>query len=688
MRCGRGACVRELYALCVLACVLALAPGTHAADAIDIAAAVGFSDTFRPGHWTPLTVTVTNHGPDIDGELEVQVTREDAARGRLLATLHRRTLELRRGTRKSLHFTLLPQGLFHPLVIRVRESGRELARTEVDLRTRFAPQRLLVALSRDVRFDFLNDGAVDGVRVLYPHPELMPRHWRGYDAVAAVVVHGVSLERLAESQIEALRKWIAQGGVFAVSGGPDRGLLKSPQLAALLPGVPSGMTQVDPAALEEAFPGLPAAAQPLYVHRLGALRGSVRLDAGGTPLVVERPFGRGRVLYLTFDVAAPPFDRWPGMRALLLEQLRLQSAASAALDPAAPASGDALGALIRTQAPDFPRYSVVLLFVVLYLGLLYAGHAIPEERSRSRWSAVAWFGAPLAFAPLAWLLFGPAAFPRGASSAIVALIEPLAGSGYARLGLEIALYAHRTQPLRFEYRGADPALRPHRQAQRAGTVGDWIFGMSAQPYAEARNPQRYRLHRLEGTDVIAFRLDARLEPKTAGPHLTVHNATGRKLEGVWLVYDGRAYDLGTVASGARLERQLSAAAAVPVGPESWRPVLKPPPGVPSHAGWPAQFLLERRAKAPGGFPPQGHALLLGYTASPLRPAGASAEWPRQEQTLLAFEFAAAADAAATEREPGPVSGNGKAMPPASFTADAARARPQQGTEDAKQPARH
>jgi hypothetical protein len=135
----------DIFLLLALLCAL---PPALAANAVDIAAVVGFTDTFQPGRWTPLNVTVTNHGGDVSGELEVQVTGGDELQGPLFVTSYRRTLELQRNSRKSLQFTLLPQGLAHPLVIRVRSEGRELARADVDLRTRFAAERLLLVLSR------------------------------------------------------------------------------------------------------------------------------------------------------------------------------------------------------------------------------------------------------------------------------------------------------------------------------------------------------------------------------------------------------------------------------------------------------------------------------------------------------------------------------------------------------------
>jgi hypothetical protein len=57
---------------------------------------------------------------------------------------------------------------------------------------------------------------------------------------------------------------------------------------------------------------------------------------------------------------------------------------------------------------------------------------------------------------------------------------------------------------------------------------------------------------------------------------------------------------------------------------------------------PTRILLERKSREmrESGFPGRGHALLIGYTENPFRPAGASAGWPRREQALVAFQIAA------------------------------------------------
>src|SRR5688572_28432827 len=178
----------------LLLLALLFAPPAAAAGAVDITAVVGFADTFRPGHWTPVHVTVANRGAGFYGELEIAVTGGDALRGRQFLTSHRRALELHQDTRKTFQFVVRPEGLSRPLAIRVRADGRELARAEIDLRARFIAERLLLVLSRDANLDYLNESESSGagLKVVYPHPELLPGHWRGYAAVAAGVVQGGS----------------------------------------------------------------------------------------------------------------------------------------------------------------------------------------------------------------------------------------------------------------------------------------------------------------------------------------------------------------------------------------------------------------------------------------------------------------------------------------------------------------
>ncbi len=647
---GRGRCgrrrvcstrpVQRLAGVLLLLALACMPPA--AAGAVDITVVVGFADTFRPGHWTPLGVTVTNRGASLFGEVEVDVTGGDALHGRQFLTSHRRNLDLHQGTRKTFQFVVRPQGLSRPLVIRVRSDGREVARAEVDLRGRFIAERLLLVLSRDANLDYLNESSGASLKVAYPHPELLPAHWRGYDAVAAVVVHGVSLERLGASQFDALHKWIAQGGILAVSGGSDYALLRGPRLSALLPAEPAGMTRLAPDVLRSAFSASLDVSRPVHVNRLDAVRGHVRLGAGTVPLIVERALGLGRVLYLAFDVSAHPFDRWDGMRALWLDSLRLPAAGGVPLAADEPKLESALpsplSSLVAAGSPNFPAAATMFFFLALYLGLLLAAYLLPQRAAWTRWQALAraW-GAPLLFAPVAWLLFGPGT--REATAVTMAVIEPLPGSIYARLGLDLGVYSTRGGPQRLEYRGAEPVLFPTRRAQRDGNAEDWVFGEGPRRFVEPLDHRRYVLHALEGEDVIAFHVEASVDDEATGPRLVLANDSGRDLRDLWLLFDGYAYEVGSIAAGAKVERRLARTRGVELNEAAWRRVLSRDR---AHLAAPARIVLDRRTQATGGsgYPTRGRALLIADTASPLQPAGASSGRPRQERALVAFEVAA------------------------------------------------
>ncbi len=418
--------------------------------------------------------------------------------------------------------------------------------------------------------------------------------------------------------------------------------MRSQRLAALLPGQPTGMTRLDAAELKRAFSASLDVSRPVHINRLGEFRGRARLRAGEVPLVVERKLGLGRVLYLTFDVAGHPFNRWDGMRGLWLESLRL-SPLPEAHPPAEAATESPLPSLVRAESANFPAPATVVYFLALYLGLLLAGYCLPARGAPGRWLAPLWtWAAPVLFAPAAWLLFGPAAFPRGATAVTVALIEPFPDSIYARLELDVGLYSNRSGASRLEYGGVEPVLYPPRGAQREGDAEDWVLAEGPRRYLEPRDGRRYVLHALEGEDVIAFHLEASVRDDSMGPRLVLDNASGRVLEDLWLVFEGHAYELGSVAAGARVERGLNRREhGVEVGEASWRRVLRAPRGAPAHDG-PERIVLERKSRGEGesGYPGPGDGLLVGYTASPLKPAGASAGWPRRERALIAFRVAA------------------------------------------------
>jgi hypothetical protein len=621
-------------AVLCLALVLGAPAAPARAQAVAIDAAVGFSDTFRPAHRTPIAVTVANAGAGLSGWLQVITTDGDTFRGQVYRVVHQRRLELARGARKRFHFVVHLAGLAEPLSVRVVADGNEVARRALDLRRRFTAERLLLVVSRDADLDYLNEPGGRGLRVAYPHPDRLPHHWQGYDGVSAMVLHGLSLERLSPAQFEALRRWIAAGGLVAVSGGPDYTLLRGPRYGALLPALPVGAQQLADAGAVVASLGLGAGdPAPVLVHRLGPVDGRVLHAVGSTPLVLEQRLGRGRVLYLTFDVTRRPFERAQGMAAMWRRLLAIPPGpVQAQTLPQVAAQGvNPVKALLGGEREGFPGHGTVLVFLALYLGLLAAGHRLePTTVVGRRLLPLLTWAAPLLFAPAAWLLFGPLLFQTGAAAVAVTTVSPLPHSAYAHLHLDLGLYGSRHDGLRLAYAGAAPSFRvPVRWRVDAG-AGTWVFDGGTPSAVEPLDGRPFVLHLLEGDDVVPFDFAATLRREDAGLALDLRNGHGWPLADAWLIADGRAFPLGEVAAGAALERRLKASRdALPVDADGWSALLSRWRGLRHAEREAARAVLVR-----DGVLRPGEALLVARTRSPLLLAPGAARWRRTELALL------------------------------------------------------
>lgn len=615
-------------------------PGLAAGASIDVRVSLGFSGVFRLGTWAPLTVTLENRRSGLRGHLEVRVPDGDELGGHAFTNIHRRPVDLPGGSRKRFHFTVYLKSFSRPIEVRVVAGGRERARERIDLRNGVTNARIVLVLGRDADLDYLNDEAGRRLRVLYPRAERLPEHWVGYEGVSVLVMHGLSLEGLSTRQYGALTKWLAGGGILAVSGGPDYGLLRTPRLASLLPGPPRGLTRLADGRAAGSSLGAPLpASRPFHVNRVPDYEGRVLYRAGRTPLVIERSFGRGRVLYLTFDISRYPFDGWPGMTQVwhALFDLPPRESLSARLMNEGEAS--ALPGLIQDSPLSFPEHPVVLVFVVLYLGCVTAACDLRpgSARARRRLSWLRW-SAPLLFAPGAWFLFGPLLFPPGPVAVVAARISPHPEGPLADLDLEIALFSSTEAPLRLDYAAPEPALRAPGPGAAPRRSGDWrheegALGGSIEPAARGR----YRLHTLEGRDVIAWDLHASLSEARDGFELIVGNRSGRALHQVWLVLGGNAHPLESLPPDGESKRiPVRERDAMALRDRSWRRLLASAPDArfarsDAHADMIARELA--RLRESGGLS-EGEAVLLGFSPSPLRLTGPSAAWRRHELALV------------------------------------------------------
>ncbi|HEY3247411.1 MAG TPA: hypothetical protein VGK88_03835 [bacterium] len=284
---------------------LAAVHAADAAPAVSVSTDLGFSGWVVPDVWLPLRVEVRS-SIALSGVVDVEVPNGPAAG----AAVYRRALLISPGSRLRFTIPVVIQDPRRPLILTVRDAhGEAVLRQDIVIGRDRVVEGVVIALSSDpAGLEFLA-GYPRRLRGAYVGEAMLPDHWAAYAGVDLVVLRDADERSLSGVQRRALRQWVAQGGRLLVTGG----ILQQRQawLADLLPAVVSPAPVM--ASAERLLPGMPA---PLPVAVLRPKPGAEARPAGGLPLVVSRPYGRGLVMAWAFDAFAPSVRSWPGRLAL------------------------------------------------------------------------------------------------------------------------------------------------------------------------------------------------------------------------------------------------------------------------------------------------------------------------------------------------------------------------------------
>ena len=154
--------------------------------------------------------------------------------------------------------------------------------------------------------------------------EKLPHQWIGYESIDLIVLPTASsgiLDQLTAGQAQALRDWVYQGGRLILFAGKEvaRVAAENSPLSDLLPGNITGTVgQWNTSGLENygnAQQRLFLSPEKNPLGRLEVTDGRVLLrDQENSqalhPLIVRSVRGFGMVIYVAFDIDAPPLDTW------------------------------------------------------------------------------------------------------------------------------------------------------------------------------------------------------------------------------------------------------------------------------------------------------------------------------------------------------------------------------------------
>lgn len=539
---------------------------------------VGFNGALRPGRRAPLIVELENSGAERAARLEVLVSKPGGLGGTVVSQGIVRSVRLAKGASRRESFTIAVPPNPRALTVRLirEDAGRDRAAVgsdplllsrEVDLRDLAVGDGILVAVSSELAFDSL--GALawgdNPSRVVYPHAQNLPDVWSAYDGVDAVIVRDTGGQRLKPAQVSALERWVFAGGTLVLTGGLPGLTLSGSGLERLLPVEVTGLVEADGLPSLAAFLG--ASRGPVGALALAGARvrmGDLLVEQDGTPLVVRRSLGAGRIWFFAFDCAAPGLATWEGMASLWRAVAVRQPPARQGEDSRPLAEDPWMQPLLESPALAFPPALVVLAFAGCYIALLLP---LAVRKFSSRASAlvraVLFAAGPVLASAAGFLLFNRIMFDARDLLADAARVECASGDGLGLVTEKVGILTATGGRYAISFRGRGVAVE--QSPGEPFTVEEGGAGTDSAAVITGTAGTRFAGALFTLSSVVEFPLVGSLVEQGGTRVLTVSNATDFALTEAVLLSGGLSYPVGAIAPGALVERAFSEADAVRLG---------------------------------------------------------------------------------------------------------------------------
>jgi len=149
----------------------------------------------------------------------------------------------------------------------------------------------------------------------YVKPSDAPDRAAGYDRLNGLVL-GDGADRLSDDSVNAIKDWALSGGTLIFVGGASAPILNDPRWNSALPVTNATQRNFNGShSLEQRYGSSPGN----FTAMVGQPRPNTTTRADG--LIMERPFGLGRVIYLAFNPFENPMLGWNGRSKLFTELL-------------------------------------------------------------------------------------------------------------------------------------------------------------------------------------------------------------------------------------------------------------------------------------------------------------------------------------------------------------------------------
>lgn len=282
------------------------------AKALTIDAEVGHNGFYLPGKWTPVTVTVENlpRADKARQKLEpfdgyVEVLSQPAA-GNSRPVSFSRALNVPVNDRKRVTlYTKMSALQADAEVVLINKSGKRIE-TKAAKRTAVGKgvPLILAVGTTDINPSFFPIEGLEQPQVSLVDPADLPDKWYGYDGVGLLIIPRATEALLQADRMQAIQKWVAQGGNVLLLGGRYATSYRDSQLQEMSPVeyVASNTYTLTDEGVAPADPATSGTAGMLQIDEVKPKQGStLAYSRNAIPLLYQKPYDSGTVYYLCTD---------------------------------------------------------------------------------------------------------------------------------------------------------------------------------------------------------------------------------------------------------------------------------------------------------------------------------------------------------------------------------------------------
>jgi hypothetical protein len=316
--CGRRSALRIVVAIATVALALfaSVQASLAATNPLTLTLQVGYHNNVKLGQWMPVSVDVTNSGPDFEGMLEVQASNTAGGGPPIGIAVYQAPVTLASGATK--HFrTYVSQDFPGSVQATLVQNGHAVASQSSSAASTFSG--LMAGILSD------QPSTLDGLSSLHPAGSApLVVHLAAADlsdsapvlrAFDMIAIDDFATDTLTAGQKTVLSDYVMQGGALLLgSGGAWH---------KTLGGLPAGLVpmQVTGSTVLPAVTALGGARNVEIATGTLTAGASAWVAEGDRPLLIEAPEGKGVVTMATFDWAQDSVAGWAGLVPILRQVL-------------------------------------------------------------------------------------------------------------------------------------------------------------------------------------------------------------------------------------------------------------------------------------------------------------------------------------------------------------------------------